>query len=247
MPRRYGLWATLGLTAVALITGVFASLAVAIGFALGMLIIRPDTDPRVLGELLSGNGTLLSLTVVVSGGLTVAVVALFARLKKHISVREYLAWRWPGGRPLAFWCLMALLYLVVVETAGALTDADLGGDFLVDAYCSTGFPLLTWLAFVAVAPLSEEVLFRGFFLGGVADSRLGVAGAVLLSSLFWSVLHVQYAPWAVVLLVGAGVLFGVARVKTGSLIPPLAMHALWNLVAVGLMTLEAFGPGGRCG
>ena len=52
-----------------------------------------------------------------------------------------------------------------------------------------------WLAvfaFAVVAPLTEELLARGFLYRGWSESFLRVPGAIVLSSLVWTAMHVQY-------------------------------------------------------
>src|SRR5262245_2632663 len=54
-----------------------------------------------------------------------------------------------------------------------------------------------WLLAVAVlaigAPLSEELLFRGFLQGALAKSPLGFWGAAPISTLLWTGLHTGYS------------------------------------------------------
>ncbi len=98
-----------------------------------------------------------------------------------------------------------------------------------------------WLAFVLLvilAPLSEELLFRGFIYGGLSRSALGPAGTILVTAAVWTVIHVQYT-WLIMSQVFIyGVVFGVARWKSGSLWPPIVAHGIINLIA-GIM---AFAP-----
>jgi membrane protease YdiL (CAAX protease family) len=91
-----------------------------------------------------------------------------------------------------------------------------------------------WLGFallVVLAPLSEELLFRGFLYGGLAQSRIGPVGAILVTSGIWTVIHVQYT-WLIMTQVFIyGVVFGVVRWRSGSLWPPMITHGLVNLLA----------------
>jgi hypothetical protein len=105
-------------------------------------------------------------------------------------------------------------------------------DFMVDAYATAYFAPLFWLAIIVAAPLFEEVFFRGFLFEGFQHSRLGPLGAVFLTSLAWTILHVQYGAYELGTIFGLGVVFGVARLKTQSIYPPLAMHSLFNLFAM---------------
>ena len=46
-------------------------------------------------------------------------------------------------------------------------------------------------AFVVLAPVGEETLFRGFLYKGIAASRAGPIGAIMVSSLVFALLHVN--------------------------------------------------------
>jgi hypothetical protein len=84
---------------------------------------------------------------------------------------------------------------------------------------------------VLVAPLSEELFFRGFLFAGVLHSPLGSWGAVGLTSLAWAATHLQYDLYGMATVFAGGLLLGYARLRTGSIVPGLLMHALMNLLA----------------
>ena len=66
---------------------------------------------------------------------------------------------------------------------------------------------------------------------GILRSRLGSMGALMIPATVWALMHIQYNVYSVVQIFVAGILLGVARLKTQSLYPTLAMHSLMNLVA----------------
>ena len=83
---------------------------------------------------------------------------------------------------------------------------------------------------VLVAPVVEEMLFRGFIFS-VVDRSLGAAAAVVSTSLLFSLPHgVQYGwRWQnLLLLTPLGVAFGTVRAWTGSVRPSALMHASYN-------------------
>ncbi|KDD76321.1 hypothetical protein H632_c270p3 [Helicosporidium sp. ATCC 50920] len=94
-----------------------------------------------------------------------------------------------------------------------------------------------------VAPLWEELMFRGFLLPGIraaaaqlliskADESLPAAHAVdaaaiaLCAALFASV---HASPMGFVPLFALGLVFGGAYKATGNLLPCVCLHALWNV------------------
>jgi membrane protease YdiL (CAAX protease family) len=91
------------------------------------------------------------------------------------------------------------------------------------------------VAAIALFPATcEEILFRGVVLPSLVRF-LGGTGAVLASGLLFGAIHVDLAgsalaftriPFAI--LVGVG--FGLLRMKTGSLLPPILAHAVLNTI-----------------
>lgn len=83
---------------------------------------------------------------------------------------------------------------------------------------------------VGAAPLSEEVFFRGFFFGGLRG-RLPFWAAAAISGVLFGLVHIpsgvaQAPPLAVL-----GILLAWLYERTGSLGPPILMHAIQNAIA----------------
>jgi membrane protease YdiL (CAAX protease family) len=98
-------------------------------------------------------------------------------------------------------------------------------------------PLVNALAVVVlvtvIAPLGEELFFRGFFFGALRNWRGWVEGATLTGALF-GLIHVGSAPVGyLVPLAFFGFGLCVLYEKTGSLYPSIALHALNNSIALG--------------
>ena len=94
---------------------------------------------------------------------------------------------------------------------------------------------LALLAFsVAIlTPFAEELLFRGFILGMLLK-RYSDTQSIVISSLIFAIAH---EPIAMVLAFGGGLLYGWVRVRTGSILPGMIAHAIWNgfITAVVIM------------
>ena len=85
---------------------------------------------------------------------------------------------------------------------------------------------------VGVAPIFEEILFRGIALPLLAR-RWGVAPAVVAVSAFFAVIHL-HVPSLVPLFIIA-VSFSLGYLYTGSLLAPVVMHALFNGVNLWIL------------
>ena len=93
---------------------------------------------------------------------------------------------------------------------------------------------------VVVAPITEEILFRGF-LYSTMRRYLGPLGAITLTALGFSLLH-NYAFGALSLFV-IGFLLGYLYERTGSLVASIAAHAANNLYSL-LVVFVVFHSGG---
>ena len=82
------------------------------------------------------------------------------------------------------------------------------------------------------APLSEELLFRGFLLSALARSRLGFAGAAVVTTILWTALHAGYSIAGLVEVSLIGLFFSWLLWRTGSLRVPIFCHALYNTLIV---------------
>ena len=77
-----------------------------------------------------------------------------------------------------------------------------------------------------LAPLLEEGVHRGVVLGALRRTRLGAAGAVLLSSASFALPHRE--PWAMLGTFGVGLALGLSRVAGASLAFCAAAHGGLN-------------------
>jgi uncharacterized protein len=84
---------------------------------------------------------------------------------------------------------------------------------------------------IIVAPVSEEIMFRGFLFRGWSEPPVGVTGTIFLTSLLFSLEHIPgNGPLFVVETFCLGVMFGWLRWCSGSIVIPIAIHSLTNLV-----------------
>lgn len=92
--------------------------------------------------------------------------------------------------------------------------------------------ILVGILAVAVAPVVEELFFRGFLFGGLRG-RWGVVGAAVASGALFGLAHFQdLSSLAIIPGVGLiGIVFASAYYYSGSLIPVVVAHFLWNVTA----------------
>ena len=80
-----------------------------------------------------------------------------------------------------------------------------------------------------VAPVAEEIVFRGIIFGYLR--RWGLPAAVLVSTALFAALHLPAIP---VTQVVGGMVFAIAYHLSGSLMTPILIHTLGNLAIFSL-------------
>jgi membrane protease YdiL (CAAX protease family) len=89
-----------------------------------------------------------------------------------------------------------------------------------------------WVGTAIIAPVTEELFFRGILQSGLVNVLKRRWLAVVLSAAVFGVVHAggpeNPQPHVVLPLTVLGVLLGVLYLKTGSLVAPITLHALFN-------------------
>lgn len=140
-----------------------------------------------------------------------------------------LGWRWPR-EGLARYMTLGLLLTVFVIMLGALLRTPQLKSPMDDLMDSTVAITLVGFSAVALAPVCEELAFRGF-LQPLLQHSAGPWRAVFLTALPFALLHgAQYAwNWQrLLLLLAAGSTFGWVRMRSGSTLAATATHATYN-------------------
>lgn len=93
-----------------------------------------------------------------------------------------------------------------------------------------GVFLLTLLKSALLAPVLEELFFRGYLLH--AMKRFGEPRAAAVSALCFALVHLGGTPCAWVMYAAMGLLLAALTMRTGSLLAPMLVHAVYNLTLV---------------
>jgi len=226
--KPWGGWATFGLG----LAIFFAYSAVQIIVMILYVVVMVATGGVIEPESLKTDGLMLSLVTLSGVPVMYGMCILFARMRKTIPWKEYLALRPISGKTAAIW-IGALLLL---DALSCVWDSFFNypvPEFMTKMYDSAGSVPLLCVAMIFAAPISEEFLFRGFFFIGFQRSKLGNIGAIVLTSFLWAIIHIsQYETHTVVQIGLMGILLGFARLRTRSIWPTLLMHATHNLIAM---------------
>jgi hypothetical protein len=178
--------------------------------------------------------------------LAMAVLAVVAATSGGLPATTALALG-PPARGLADYLVCLAVLLVALVVLNALLAFGFGIDVLADLHAVAGIVRNDhwWWGLLVVgigAPLSEELLFRGFLLAALAVSPFGFAGGALVATALWTLLHAGYTLIGIIEVGLIGLLFVAMLAYTGSLRVPIVCHALYN-TALGLFLL--LGPAGR--
>ena len=87
------------------------------------------------------------------------------------------------------------------------------------------------LAVCLLGPMAEELLFRGVIFSRLKE-RIPLTLTIVVTAVGWALLHWSYPGAVIGVIVVDGLLLGAARARTGSVVPPIIMHALYNLYAI---------------
>ena len=230
--KPWGLWATIGFGLVVGAAFFIFQILLFVGFFLVEWTMNLNLGLDTMAENLKVNGLFIALAAFVTTPLCIGLIVLFCRLRKGPPVKRYLGFTSLAPRAMLRWLGTVMLFAFISDVLTRLLGRPLVPDFMADAYMTAYYAPLFWVAIVVAAPLLEEVFFRGFLFMGVQHSKLGPIGAVLFTSLVWTALHVQYGMYELSTIFVLGIIFGFARLKTGSIYPPIAMHSLFNLLAM---------------
>ena len=84
--------------------------------------------------------------------------------------------------------------------------------------------IITAVSVSILTPILEELLFRGFVLGMFLRCY-SKTPAIILSAFIFAMVH---EPIAIGMAFGGGLLYGWLRVRTGSIVPSMIAHMIWN-------------------
>lgn len=165
-------------------------------------------------------------------------LVLFASHFKHQPWRETLAFNRVSGKTVATWVGLLGVFLAVESLLNLLLPIE-PGAFLETISDTDNLPLA--LVLVLLAPVLEEMIFRGYLYKAWRTTRLGASGTILITSAIFALIHMGQYHWVfTVYLFVFALLLGAAREKTGSLWVPIIMHAINNLLAAILVVYLGF-------
>lgn len=238
----WGYWATLGWAILAFLAGQFVGSGALLWQRAGAWNSLLETPY---------DGISVTLFIAISNPITIGIIVLAVWLA-HASQVDYLALKWPGKRDVILGLIGLVVLIAICDALLYLSGRDLVTQFQLQSYTTAaaeGWLLPMWLGAIVIAPAGEEIMFRGFLFRGwarapeiarlaaVFDVSTGTASpsgraawpAIIVISILWAALHVQYDWTGVAQIFVIGLFLGFMRWRSGSTPLTFFLHALFNL------------------
>jgi len=171
-----------------------------------------------------------SVPVIILVSATLALTFMLVLRGRGTTLAEF-GMRWSGWRYLIG--ALAVGVPVAAVVSGLLSQTHESGPL---AGLSLA-PALAWLYFGLGSPLQEELIFRGLLLTvltrnfstSVETSARAGAAAVVGAAVLFALVHLAVGPWTAVAALVLGLLAGELRRRSGSVIPAVLVHIIFNL------------------
>lgn len=218
---------------VVLVLGFFISQQLGLYLAGMQLLNHAEllTIDEILGQG-GSNGLILSVATALSAVMLVLLVMVLVRVRTS-STSESL--QYLGFRGFAISELnRALGLLAIFFVINEIMTSYLGRNSteFVDPLFATmdaKWPLI--VVIVLLAPLYEELVFRGLMWQAIAEQfepKTGMIVASVISSVIFALIHLQYELYEMSAIVVLALIFCYARARSGSLYLPIILHIINN-------------------
>lgn len=186
-------------------------------------------DPKLLVNASVYMGTFISKVIAI-----VCVLVLLAA--KRISAVENLAMRPPSSRSWAKWILPFAVFSLCVRTYYANNPVvqNLPLRLVFPESMMIGNVIIVFSLFF-VAPVTEELIFRGYMYDVVKRS-FGNYPSILLTSALFAAAHIWqgFELLDLVVIFIVGLILGVLRYRAASIWPAMILHFIYNFVSVAV-------------
>ena len=169
-----------------------------------------------------------------------SVIYFFIKIKKH-TLQQYLNLHQPSLKLSILIIIASFILMGFIEYISNLYPNQFYSSFVVESYKNSNSLMIFYLGVVCLGPLFEELLFRGFLFKGLERSFIGGVGAIWVTSILFVLVHIQYSLYILICIVfPLALLLGYARYKSGSLLLPLLIHVINNLITCLVTHFEVY-------
>lgn len=232
-----------------LLTNVLAVVLIQVFYGLTTLVDTaaaggelPMNYDDMLMDYLTNSSSMMALNILAYGLLNVAVALLGCKATKIPIPNLFRTRNFTAGLAFCYITIALMLQTITGYAAMGLSELFEGvGISLYEADFSTDPSLksavIGAIYSVIVAPITEELLMRGFVLKNL--SRFGQRFGIVMSAFLFGIWHENIAQF--LLAFAAGCFFGYLTVKHDSLVPSILCHMAVNSFAEIFSICETFG------
>jgi hypothetical protein len=236
--------ATLGLTLLIFIFYFLISIIV-LGIAAGIEINASGLNSEYaldfgtdISQKLALDGDFNAINYLLTALCLSPIIFNFANRRKITTAAAYLGFdKWPDRATFINFNLAIFAYFIFSYFASSALSIKTPQS-MIDIYNSTDYLWLLFIAVVIIAPIFEELLFRGFIYKGLESSPLGIVGTIIITSVLFTMIHSgQYDLSILLVLFPLAVIIGLSRYRSGGIYLPIYLHFVNNLYSAVHMYL----------
>lgn len=225
-----------------LTVGIQLVISIIGGIAIGVYYIAKEISKSANGTSIMGDninelttlaGRLANVFLLVSSIVTIFILILIYKIKKRNYKRDLQLVK-TNNTNIIFAIILGVSCWLF--NSGALSLVEEAGIFSkqfeymneILAPISQGSIIISIITVGIVAPIAEELLFRGVIYNTL-NRKISVKWTIIIQAIFFGVFHGNLIQGLYATLLG--VIFGYVTYKTKSLWPAITMHIVNNLVA----------------
>jgi uncharacterized protein len=197
---------------------------------------------KLLGYSVSASNTTTTLRVILAAQCLAYIVALW--FMRHLVVAHYhsrwneaVRWNWPWANWFT-WIAAGIMLAIGVQLLSMLLPVPRA--LPIDRYFQNSQAAWMMSIFgITMAPLFEELFFRGF-LYPVLARKIGIAVGAVITAIGFALLHASQlaGAWApLLILFVVGLVLTVVRIVKNAVAPTFLMHVGYNLTLFTLLWL----------
>ena len=176
-------------------------------------------------------GFLIFITTLTTGGLAGWLTLMFIR-QTGVSPTDILYPEAISAGKLIKWMGVVMILVAVYDGMSIVLGKEIVPNEIQAIFDGARFPFLLFLSFVILAPLLEELVFRGFLLEQLGSVIPDSPWPILISAFIWAVAHSQYGMYECFAIFLMGIVIGEAFIETRSLSVCILMHGVLNLTTI---------------
>lgn len=206
----------------------FVQAVVVVFVTIAVGVTNPGLDDAALTERV--NSLSIEMNILVGCG-AVLFLALIAKLRGTTLSKQALIRPYPARFTLSFvimgiFTAFAVAFILgIAQIVGIIPDSwvQVQSDTYADIRVANAF--MQFLSVGFIAPVAEELLFRGCIFGTL-KKEMHPWVAIVISAAIFGVAHLT--PLGIIYATGLGILLGWLTWRTGSVVPSLLFHMAYN-------------------